>query len=131
MVGGDFELGLAIEFPLPLLELFRLLPCRNLARWKFMRLLTAGDCPTQPLPGLGCAVLKGPLILLICGVDSIESSMSSASMRSSSPELLPDDSEPSMFTLPRELDTTILSAFAIVDHREMELLAIDSELLEK
>jgi len=36
-----------------------------------------------------------------------------------------------MFTLPRELDTTILSAFAIVDHREMELLAIDSELLEK
>jgi hypothetical protein len=131
MVGGDFDLGLAIEFPLPLLELFRLLPCRNLARWKFMRLLTAGDCPTQPFPGLGCVVLNGPLILFICGVDSIESSISSASMRSSSSELLPDDSDPSMFTLPSELDTTILSAFAIVDHNELELLFIDSKLLEK
>jgi len=30
--GGDFELGLAIELPLPLLELFLLFPCLNLAR---------------------------------------------------------------------------------------------------
>ena len=52
-------------------------------------------------------------------------------MRSSSSELLPDESDPSMFTLPSELDTTILSAFAIVDHSELELLVIDSELLEK
>jgi hypothetical protein len=43
MGGGDLELGLAIEFPLPLLELFLLFPCRSLARWKFMRLLIAGD----------------------------------------------------------------------------------------
>jgi len=132
IVGGDFELGLAIEFPLPLLELFRLLPCRSLARWKFIRLLTAGDCPTQPFPGLACAAeAKGPLILFICGVDSIESSISSASMRSSSSELLPDESDPNIFTLPSELDTTILSEIAIVDHSELELLIIDSELLEK
>jgi len=52
-------------------------------------------------------------------------------MRSSSSELLPDDSDPSIFTLPSELETTILSALAIVDHRELELLLIDSELLEK
>jgi hypothetical protein len=52
-------------------------------------------------------------------------------MRSSSSELLPDDSDPSIFTLPSEPDTTILSAFAIVVHSELELLFIDSELLEK
>jgi hypothetical protein len=36
-----------------------------------------------------------------------------------------------MFTLPNELDITTLSAFATVVHRELELLFIDSELLEK
>jgi hypothetical protein len=52
-------------------------------------------------------------------------------MRSSSSELLPDESDPNIFTLPSELDTTILSEIAIVDHSELELLIIDSELLEK
>lgn len=61
----------------------------------------------------------------------MESSISSASIKSSSSEELPDDSEPSMFTLPKELDTVMRSAFAIVDHKELEALFIDSELLEK
>jgi hypothetical protein len=52
-------------------------------------------------------------------------------MRSSSSELLPEESDPNIFILPKELDTTIRSAFAIVDHKELELLIIDSELLEK
>jgi hypothetical protein len=50
----------------------------------------------------------------------IDSSISSASMRSSSPELLDDDSDPSMFTLPNELDIVVRSAPAIVDHNEAE-----------
>ena len=31
-----------------------------------------------------------------------------------------------MFTLPKELETVIRSAFAMVDHKELELLFIDS-----
>jgi hypothetical protein len=31
-----------------------------------------------------------------------------------------------MFTLPNELDTTMRSAFAMVDHKELELLLRDS-----
>jgi hypothetical protein len=124
MAGGDFELGLAIEFPLPLLELFRLLPCRSLARWKFIRLLTACDGPAQPLPGLGCGIEpNGVFTLLTCGVVSIESSRSSASIRSSSSELLPEESEPIILTLPSELETVIRSAFVIVDHKEFELFS--------
>lgn len=36
-----------------------------------------------------------------------------------------------MFTLPKELETVIRSALAIVDHKELELLFILSELLGK
>jgi hypothetical protein len=36
-----------------------------------------------------------------------------------------------MFTLPKELDTPIRSAFAIVDHNELEVLFIDSGPPEK
>lgn len=123
IAGGDFEMGLAIEFPLPLLEDFLLLPCRNLARWKFIKLLTAGDCPIQPFPGLACGIMpKGAAILLTCGVVRIESSISSASMRSSSSEVLPEELEPIILTLPRELDTATRSGWARVDHKELELL---------
>jgi hypothetical protein len=62
-------------------------------------------------------VPKAPDDLAICGVVRIDSSISSASIRSSSPELLSDDSDPSMFTLPKELDTGMRSGFAIVDQR--------------
>jgi len=68
--------------------------------------------------------------LLTCGVLRIESSISSASMGSSS-ELLPEESDPIIFTLPKELDTVIRSALAIVDHKELELLFADSTLPEK
>jgi hypothetical protein len=103
--GGDLEPGLTIECPLPLLELFLLLPCRSRERWKFIRLLIA-DCPAQPLPGLACGPpSNGVANLFTCGVTKIESSISSASMRSSSLELLPDESVPIMLMLPRELDT--------------------------
>jgi hypothetical protein len=43
VAGGDFDFGLAIELPLPLLDVFLFFPCRILVRWKFIRLLTAGD----------------------------------------------------------------------------------------
>jgi len=131
VVGGDFELGLTIELPLPLLELFLLLPfwCRSLA--KDIREFTAGDCPTQPVPGLGCGPPKGPLILLTCGVESIESSISSASMRTSSSELLLEDSDIIIFTLPKELETVIRSAFPMVDHKELELMLLESRPPEK
>lgn len=36
-----------------------------------------------------------------------------------------------MLTLPKELDTTIRSGFAMVDHKEFELLFIDSGPEEK
>jgi hypothetical protein len=36
-----------------------------------------------------------------------------------------------MFTLPNELDTVMRSAFAIVDHKELELLLSDSAVPEK
>lgn len=116
--GGDLEPGLTRECPLPLLELFLLLPCRSRERWKFIKLLIA-DCPAQPLPGLGCGPpSKGVANLFTCGVTNIESSMSSASMRSSSLELLPDESVPSMLTLPKELDTRELVLILIfVDSR--------------
>jgi len=48
-------------------------------------------------------------------------------MKSSSSELLLEESDPIMFTLPKELDTVIRSAFAIVDHKELEVLFTDSE----
>jgi len=50
--------------------------------------------------------------------------MSSASMGSSHSELLAEESEPIifMFTLPKEPETVIRSAFAIVDQREPALL---------
>lgn len=118
IVGGDFELGLTIELPLPLLELFLLLPFWDRRRAKFMREFTAGDGPTQPFPGLGCgAPPKGPFILFTCGVVRMESSMSSASIRTSSSELLLDDSDIIILTLPKELETVIRSAFAMVDPR--------------
>lgn len=50
--------------------------------------------------------------------------MSSASIMSSSSELLPDESEPIIFMLPKELDTFIRSAFAIVDHKEFEFMPL-------
>jgi hypothetical protein len=122
IVGGDFDDGLTIDFALPLLELFLLFPCRSLARWKFMRLLTAGDCPIHPPPGLAAGIApKGVFVLFTCGVVRIESSISSASIRSSSSELLPDESDPIIFTLPKELETVMRSAFAIVDHKDVEL----------
>jgi hypothetical protein len=122
IVVGDLKWGLTIEFPLPFLDLFLFLPFRSLERWKFIKLLTAGDCPVHPLPGLPCGIApKGAAILFSCGVVKIESSISSASIRSSSSELLPEESDPIMFTLPRELDTFIRSAWAMVDHKELEL----------
>lgn len=94
--------------------------------------LIAGDCPTQPLPGLAAgSVPKGPLILFTCGVVRIESSMSSASIGSSSSLLLPEDSDIIIFTLPKELETVIRSAFAMVDHKEPEFMCIESEPLPK
>ena len=123
-VGGDLEEGLIIEFVLPLLELFLLLPCRSLARWKFMRLLTAEDCPIQPAPGLFAGMApKGVLNLFTCGVVRIESSISSASMRSSSSSELVEESDAIIFTLPKELEMVIRSLFPfpIVDHKDIEL----------
>jgi hypothetical protein len=129
--GGDLDEGLIIEFALPLLELFLLFPFRSLARWKFMRLLTAGDWPTQPPPGLAAGIApKGVFALFTWGVVRIESSISSASIKSSSSELLPDESEPNIFTLPKELETVIRSAFAMVDHKDAEFWFINSALLE-
>jgi hypothetical protein len=92
-----------------------------------MRLLTAGDgAVIHELPGLGCGHTPIPeRPLLTCGVVSIDSSMSSASMRSSS-ELLPDDSEPIIFMLPNELDTVVRS-LPRVDHSDIVLLQVDSE----
>jgi hypothetical protein len=85
-----------------------------------MRLLIA-DCPFQPFPGLGCGPpSKGVASLFTWGVTRIESSISSASIRSSSLELLPEESVHIMLTLPRELDT-----------REPALLFIDSRPPQK
>jgi hypothetical protein len=123
--GGDLEPGLTMECPLPLLELFLLLPWRSRERWKFIKLLIA-DCPAQPLPGLGCGPpSKGVANLFTCGVIKIVSSMSSASMRSSSLELLPDESVPSMLTLPSELDTRELALLLML------LLFMDSRPPQK
>lgn len=52
--------------------------------------------------------------------------MSSASIKSSSSEELLEESDPIIFTLPNELDTAMRSAFAIDDHKELELLLSDS-----
>jgi hypothetical protein len=132
IVGGDFELGLAIELPLPLLEDFLLFPCFNLVRWKFIKLLTAGDCPSHPFPGLALVIApNGAATLFTCGVVRIESSISSASITSSSPEVLSEESDAIMFTLPKELETAARSAFARVDHRELELLLRESAVAEK
>lgn len=54
----------------------------------------------------------------------MESSISSASIISSSSELLPEESEHIIFMLPNELDTVIRSAFAIVDHNEFEFMPL-------
>jgi len=70
---------------------------------------------------------NGEAILVTIGVVRIESSISSASIKSSSSSLLPDESDPSIFTLPKELETVILSAFAIVDHKELLLFPADSD----
>lgn len=51
--------------------------------------------------------------------------MSSASIRTSSSELVLDDSD-IIFTLPKELETVIRSAFAMVDHKELEFMLLDS-----
>jgi len=128
MVGGECGFKLAIEGRLPLFECFLFFPWRILALWKFIRLLTAGDGPfIQLLPGLGCATpSKGPWFLFTCGVVRMESSISSASIGSSSSELLPDDSDPSILTLPRELETVIRSWLPRVDHKELELPAIST-----
>jgi hypothetical protein len=61
---------------------------------------------------------------------SIESSISSASIKSSSLSLA-DESEPIIFTLPKELETVIRSAFAIVDHKEPEALFMASDPMPK
>ena len=52
--GGDTGPGDAIELcPLALLELFLLLPCLNLARWKLIRLAAEGEKGLIPsAPGL-------------------------------------------------------------------------------
>src|SRR4051794_7714905 len=108
-------MGLTIELPLPLLEDFLLLPCRSLARWKFIKLLTAGDCPVQPLPGLASGIVpKGAAILLTCGFVRIESSMSPASIRSSSSEVLPEELDPIILPPPREFKTATRSGWARV-----------------
>jgi len=72
---------------------------------------------------------NGVFDLFTCGVTRIDSSMSSASMRPSSSEVLPEESEPIMFTLPSELEICIRSPFPIVDHKDAELMC--SELREK
>jgi hypothetical protein len=51
-------------------------------------------------------------------------------MRSSS-ELLLEESDPIILTLPNELDTVMRSALAKVDHRELELLFDISIVPEK
>jgi hypothetical protein len=116
--GGDFEDGLIKG------DALLLFPWRNLASWKFIKLLAAGDCPIHPFPGLAEGIApNGVLNLLTWGVVRRESSMSSASIKSTS-ELLSSESEPIMFTLPSELEAVILSAFDKVDHSECELLFV-------
>jgi len=77
-------------------------------------------------------MLNNPPSLFACGVVRIESSISSASIISSSSSLLLDESDPiNILTLPKELDTVVRSGFPIVDQRELGLLCIESELPAK
>jgi hypothetical protein len=91
-------------WPLAELELLRLRPLRNRARWMLMKLGRPGEnmLAAQPLfpPTFACGV---PIM------GSSWSSWSSGSSGSTSSEELLDSSEPIMLMLPMELDGAILS----------------------
>lgn len=61
---------------------------------------------------------------------TIGSSLSSGSIGSSSSESVSDDSEPSMFMLPSELDTTLLSVWCMPGQRVWSLLCGESRAKE-
>jgi hypothetical protein len=113
-LGGDAGPGLAMELcPLAELELFRLLPLRNLARCMLMKLgspLATGEnrFVAQPAPLPGAPPGKAMLIFA-WGVPIMGSSLSSGSNGSISSEELLDSSDPSILMLPTELDAPVLS----------------------
>jgi hypothetical protein len=99
--------------PLAELELFRLLPLRNLARCMLMkvgsppatgekRFVAQPPWPPERAPG-------NARLIFAWGVPNMGSSLSSGSSRSTSSEELLDSSDPSMLILPIELEAAVLS----------------------
>jgi hypothetical protein len=132
--GGDSGPGLGLELlALTLLELCRLRPLRNRARWKLIKLAAAGEfgMPIHSPPGL----LARPVMKLLesfetCGVLRMTSSLS-LSIKSSSDDELLSLSESNIFTLLTELERPGRSLFGIVDQRPDMLLGESRTVLPK
>ena len=105
--GGDAAPpGLASELcPLAELELFRLLPLRNLALCILMKL---GTPLGENMFAKGLLLMGALLVFTACGVMIMGSSVSSGSSGSSSSEELLESSDPSMLMLPTELEGAVL-----------------------
>jgi hypothetical protein len=110
--GGDAAPpGLANELcPLAELELFRLLPLRNLALCILMKLGTplGENMFAKGLWLMGAPPAKTLFVFAACGVMIMGSSVSSGSSGSSSSEELLESSDPSMLMLPTELEGAVL-----------------------
>ena len=109
--GGEAGPGLAMELcPLAELELFRLLPLRNLARCMLAKLgCPPGENRFEKTPLLPALSPGKRVLVLACGVMIIGSSLSSGSSGSTSSEELLESSEPIMLMLPTELEGAVLS----------------------